>query len=42
MSKLTWRCVGVTDAGKTAEYWVVERHRITGEYRTRKLEYDVQ
>jgi len=35
-----YKCVGVTGKGDAEHYTVVERNRITGNYRTRRLEYE--
>lgn len=35
-----WKCVGVTGKGDVEHYTVVERHRFTGEYRTKRVIYD--
>jgi hypothetical protein len=34
-----WKCVGTTEKGDAEHYTVVERHRLTGKYRTRRLQY---
>ena len=31
---------GVTDKGRSEYYHVIERHRLTGRYRAKRLEYE--